>query len=99
MRRSYAEFEAALAEETVEERQRSERLRREAAAQLATTNHALAYGFSRGFLVSAGIMLLGLIIGLVLIRVKREDLEGINPMAAPADEIPESADAIPATAD
>src|SRR5581483_7387444 len=55
----------------------------EAAAQLATTNHALAYGFSRGFMVSAGIMLLGLIIGLVLIRIKRADLEGINPMAAP----------------
>ena len=71
----------------------------EAAAQLATTNHALAYGFSKGFLVSAGIMLLGLIIGLVLVRVKREDLEGINPMAAPADTVPESADAIPATAD
>ena len=71
----------------------------EAAAQLATTNHALAYGFSKGFLVSAGIMLLGLIIGLVLVRVKREDLEGINPMAAPVDTIPESADAIPATAD
>jgi len=71
----------------------------EAAAQLATTNHALAYGFSKGFLVSAGIMLLGLIIGLVLVRVKREDLEGINPMAAPADTVPESADAIAATAD
>jgi anti-sigma factor RsiW len=33
MRRSYAEFEAALAEQTVEERQRAERLRREAAAR------------------------------------------------------------------
>ena len=73
----------------------------EAAAQLATTNHALAYGFSRGFLVSAGIMLLGLIIGLTLVRVKREDLEGINPMAAPAepDRVAVSADPIAATAD
>jgi MFS family permease len=71
----------------------------EAAAQLATTNHALAYGFSKGFLVSAGIMLLGLIIGLVLVRVTREDLEGINPMAAPADEIAATADPIVATAD
>ena len=44
-------------------------------------------------------MLLGLISGLVLVRVKREDLEGINPMAAPVDTVPESADAIPATAD
>jgi hypothetical protein len=44
-------------------------------------------------------MLLGLIIGLVLVRVKREDLEGINPMAAPADTVTESADPIAATAD
>ena len=55
----------------------------EIAAQTAMTNHALAYGFSRGFLVSAGIMLLGLVIGLVAIRVKRRDLAGIEPMAAP----------------
>ena len=47
----------------------------------------------------ATLTLLGLIIGLVLVRVKREDLEGINPMAAPADTVPESADAIAATAD
>ena len=33
MRRSYAEFEAALAEQTVEDRQRAERLRRNAAAR------------------------------------------------------------------
>jgi membrane glycosyltransferase len=33
MRRSYAEFEAALAEQTVEDRQRAERLRRSAAAR------------------------------------------------------------------
>ena len=57
----------------------------EAAAQTAMTNHALAYGFSHGFLVSAGIMLLGLLIGLAAIRIKREDLAGINPMAAPTD--------------
>ena len=49
--------------------------------------------------MSAGISLLGLIIALVMIRVKREDLEGIDPMAAPVDTVPESADAIPATAD
>jgi len=71
----------------------------EAAAQTAMTNHALAYGFSRGFLVSAGIMLLGLIIGVAMVRVKREDLAGINPMAAPADAIAEPADSISATAD
>jgi EmrB/QacA subfamily drug resistance transporter len=56
-----------------------------AAAQKAATHHALAHGFSQGYIVSAGIMALALIITLVLIRVKREDLSGINPMAAPAD--------------
>jgi EmrB/QacA subfamily drug resistance transporter len=56
-----------------------------AVAQTAMNNHALAYGFSRGFLLSAGIMLLGLVIALVLIRVKREDLAGIDPMAAPTN--------------
>jgi EmrB/QacA subfamily drug resistance transporter len=56
-----------------------------AAAQTAMTNHALAYGFSRGFVVSAGIGLLALVITLLTIRVKREDLAGINPMAVPAD--------------
>jgi hypothetical protein len=57
----------------------------ELAAQTAISNHALAYGFSRGFLVSAGIMLLALIIGVVVIRVTRQDLAGIDPMAAPTD--------------
>jgi EmrB/QacA subfamily drug resistance transporter len=56
-----------------------------AAAQKAASNHALAHGFSQGYVVAAGIMALALVITLVLIRVKREDLSGINPMAAPAD--------------
>jgi hypothetical protein len=56
-----------------------------AAAQKAASNHALAHGFSLGYIVSGGIMLLALIITIVLIRVKREDLSGIDPMAAPAD--------------
>jgi EmrB/QacA subfamily drug resistance transporter len=55
------------------------------AAQVAMSNHALAYGFSRGYIVSAGIALLALVIALVMIRIKREDLAGINPMAAPTD--------------
>ena len=42
-------------------------------------------GFSKGYLVSAGIALLALIITVVAIRVKREDLAGVNPMAAPTD--------------
>jgi EmrB/QacA subfamily drug resistance transporter len=57
----------------------------QAAAQKAASNHALAHGFSQGYIVSAGIMLLALVITLVAIRVKREDLSGINPMAAPVD--------------
>jgi hypothetical protein len=56
-----------------------------AAAQKAAANHALAHGFSQGYLVSAGIMALALIITLVAIRVRREDLSGVNPMAAPTD--------------
>jgi EmrB/QacA subfamily drug resistance transporter len=57
----------------------------QAALQKAATNHALAHGFSQGYIVSAGIMALALVITLVVIRVKREDLSGINPMAAPTD--------------
>jgi EmrB/QacA subfamily drug resistance transporter len=57
----------------------------QAALQKAASNHALATGFSKGYVVAAGIMLLALIITLVTIRVKREDLAGVNPMAAPVD--------------
>jgi EmrB/QacA subfamily drug resistance transporter len=53
------------------------------AAQTAASNHALAYGFSHGYMVSAGIMILSLVTALALVRVKREDLAGIDPMAAP----------------
>jgi EmrB/QacA subfamily drug resistance transporter len=56
-----------------------------AALQKAATNHALSTGFSKGYIVAAGIMLLALIITLITIRVTREDLAGINPNAAPAD--------------
>jgi EmrB/QacA subfamily drug resistance transporter len=55
------------------------------AAQTAITNHALAYGFARGFVVSAGVALIALVIALAMVRVKRADLAGINPMAAPTD--------------
>jgi EmrB/QacA subfamily drug resistance transporter len=50
-----------------------------AQAQKAITDHALATGFSRGFEVSAGVALLGLIITLVMVRVTKEDLAGITP--------------------
>jgi hypothetical protein len=51
----------------------------------ATQSQALAYGLSRGFLVSAAITLLTLAVALVMLRVKREDLADINPMAVPSD--------------
>jgi EmrB/QacA subfamily drug resistance transporter len=46
--------------------------------QQAVTNHALAVGFSRGFLVSAGIALLALLVTIAIIRVKKEDLAGVE---------------------
>ena len=52
--------------------------------QKQITDHALATGFSHGFLVSAAIGLLALIIAVAAIRVTREDLSGVDPMAAPA---------------
>jgi EmrB/QacA subfamily drug resistance transporter len=55
----------------------------QAAALKAITDHAYSVGFAKGYLVSAGIALLGLIITVVAIRVKRSDLAGVNPMAAP----------------
>jgi len=52
-----------------------------AVAKKAILDHSLAVGFSRGFEVSAGIMVLALIITLVTIRVTRKDLEGVaSPM-------------------
>ena len=38
--------------------------------------HALAVGFSRGFEVAAGIMLLALFVTIAAIRVRRADLDG-----------------------
>ncbi len=57
----------------------------QAAATRAITDHAYSVGFSKGYLVSAGIALLALLITILAIRVTREDLAGIDPMAAPAD--------------
>jgi EmrB/QacA subfamily drug resistance transporter len=47
-----------------------------AVAQTALGNHALADGIVRGYLVAAGIAILAVTIALVMIRVKRPDLEG-----------------------
>jgi hypothetical protein len=42
-------------------------------------HHALATGFSRGYLVSAGILVLPVIIALFMMRVSRQDLSGAVP--------------------
>ena len=55
------------------------------AGQTALANHALAYGFGRGYLVSALISFLAVIVALAMIRVKREEMAGIDPMAVPTD--------------
>ena len=57
------------------------------AATAAIYDHALSVGFSRGFEVSAGIMLLALIVTLAFIRVTRSDLAGAQAvMNIPADD-------------
>ncbi len=56
-----------------------------AALHKAVTDHALSAGFSKGYLVSAGIAALALIIAVIAIRAGRKDLAEINPMAAPTD--------------
>jgi hypothetical protein len=48
-------------------------------SQAQLTVHALATGFARGFLAAAGIALLGLVIALATIRVRRQDLTGARP--------------------
>jgi EmrB/QacA subfamily drug resistance transporter len=42
-------------------------------------SHALAVGFSRGFEVSAGVAVLGLLVAIATIRVPREDMAGTAP--------------------
>jgi uncharacterized transporter YbjL len=59
----------------------------------AITDHALAVGFSRGFLVSAGIAMLAFVITLAVIRVKRADLAGAQAAAPSMPVAAETADA------
>ena len=54
---------------------------RAAAVQTQMYDHALATGFSRGYLVSAGILVLAVIIALAVVRVRRQDLSGVTPEA------------------
>jgi EmrB/QacA subfamily drug resistance transporter len=59
---------------------------RAAAAQTQIYHHALAVGFSRGFLVSAGVLALAAIIALFMMRVSRQDLSGAGPAPARAGD-------------
>ncbi len=54
-----------------------------AALQARIYHHALAAGFSRGYLVSAGVLVLPMIIALFMMRVRREDLSGAGPAPEP----------------
>jgi EmrB/QacA subfamily drug resistance transporter len=57
--------------------------------------HALTAGFSRAFLVAAGIGLLALLIAIVTIRVRRQDLAGAAPEPQGAESEPAASE--PAT--
>jgi MFS family permease len=57
-------------------------------------DHALTVGFSRGFLVAAGIGLLALLIAIATIRVRRQELSGAVP--APQEAAPQTAAPQPA---
>jgi predicted MFS family arabinose efflux permease len=59
---------------------------RAAAVQTQMYDHALATGFSRGYLVSAGVLALAMIIALAVIRVTRQDLSGADPSSEPAGD-------------
>ena len=61
-------------------------------------DHALTVGFSRAFLVAAGIGLLGLIIALATIRVRRQDLSGVKAAPPAPEPQPEAARPQPVTA-
>jgi hypothetical protein len=52
-------------------------------------DHALTAGFSRAFVVAAGIGLLALLIAVATIRVRRQDLSGTVP--APQQAAPQPA--------
>ena len=65
-----------LAEQTIVQRAVDES---KSPAQKAITDHSLAVGFSRGFEVSALIAVIALVVTLVMIRVTKEDLQGVTP--------------------
>jgi len=49
-----------------------------AAAHTRMYDHALAAGFSRGYLVSAGVLALAVVIALAVVRIRRQDLSGVG---------------------
>jgi predicted MFS family arabinose efflux permease len=55
-----------------------------AAVQTRMHDHALAVGFSRGYLVSAGVLALAVIVALVVIPAGHQDLSGAGPAPEPA---------------
>jgi len=57
-----------------------------AALQAQINQHALATGFSQGYLVSAGVLVLSLVIALFVMRVSRADLSGAGPAPEPAGD-------------
>ena len=59
---------------------------RAAALHTQIYDHALATGFSRGYLVSAGVLALIVIIALTMIRISRQDLSGADPTPEPTSE-------------
>ena len=64
-----------------------------AALQARMYHHALATGFSRGYLVSAGVLALILIIALFMMRVTRQDLSGAGQEPAGDTSSPNPAEA------
>ena len=44
-------------------------------------------GFARGYLVSAAVLVLAVIIALAMIRVSRQDLSGADPVPEPAIDV------------
>ncbi|MGH9057618.1 MAG: MFS transporter, partial [Acidimicrobiales bacterium] len=57
-----------------------------ATAHVQIYRHALATGFSGGYLVSAGVLAVALIVALVVVHVRRSDLSGVGPTSLPEPE-------------
>jgi len=60
---------------------------RAAAVQTQMHDHALATGFPRAYLVSAGVFGLAAVIALFMMRVSRQDLSGADQATEPAGDV------------